>query len=112
MVACRLALLTLFTSNVIACAPAQVAHDPGAERIDAFLTGLVPFGFDGAVIVARHDSVLLSRGYGMSDHQAAIANTDSTVFEIGSITKQFTAAAILKLQEQGQIDPRRRPAAS
>lgn len=60
-------------------------------------------GFAGAVLVAREDEVLLSKGYGLSDAARGKANGPTTRFRIGSITKQFTAAAILLLQERGRL---------
>jgi CubicO group peptidase (beta-lactamase class C family) len=59
--------------------------------------------FMGAVLVAEKDEVLLSQGYGSADLEWGIANTPTTKFRIGSITKQFTAASILLLQEHGKI---------
>ena len=54
-------------------------------------------GFSGCVLIARGDVVLLSKCYGMADYQERIPNTPHTVFPIASITKQFTATAILQL---------------
>ena len=56
--------------------------------------------FTGTILVAKDDDVLLDRGYGMADYDKHIKNGPQTVFEIGSITKQFTATAILMLQEK------------
>lgn len=55
--------------------------------------------FSGTILVAKDDDVLLNRGYGMADYDNNVENTTHTVFEIGSITKQFTATVILMLQE-------------
>lgn len=55
--------------------------------------------FSGTIILAKDDDVLLNRAYGMEDYDNNIANRTNTVFEIASITKQFTATAILMLQE-------------
>ncbi|GAB2914636.1 serine hydrolase domain-containing protein [Rheinheimera gaetbuli] len=60
-------------------------------------------GFDGQVAVIQAGKPLLLQAYGMADHEAGTAFTTDTVFDIGSITKQFTAAAILKLQQQGKL---------
>lgn len=56
--------------------------------------------FSGTILVAKGDDVLLDRGYGMTDYERHIKNGSQTVFEIGLITKQFTAIAILMLQEK------------
>jgi CubicO group peptidase (beta-lactamase class C family) len=60
--------------------------------------------FMGAVLVARGDEVLLSKGYGMADLEQEAPNSPETVFRLGSLAKQFTAAAILQLQDQGLLD--------
>ena len=60
-------------------------------------------GFSGSVLVARGDKVLLSKGYGLADAAGGTANGPTTRFRIGSITKQFTGAAILLLQQQGRL---------
>ena len=59
--------------------------------------------FMGAVLVAEKDKVLLSQGYGYADLEWAITNSPTTRFRIGSITKQFTAASVLLLQERGRL---------
>ncbi len=59
--------------------------------------------FSGSVLVMKHDKVLLEKGYGMADLEWNVLNTPQTKFRIGSITKQFTAACILQLIEQGKL---------
>lgn len=60
--------------------------------------------FSGAVLIAQHGNVLLSQGYGMADREKNIPNTAQTRFRIGSLTKQFTAMAILILESQGKLN--------
>lgn len=57
-----------------------------------------------AVAVIRGPDTLLMKGYGMADLEWQIPMPVDAVFEIGSVTKQFTAAAVLKLRDQGKID--------
>ncbi len=61
-------------------------------------------GFSGAVLVMQKNKVLLKKAYGLADREWNIANTTDTKFRIGSITKQFTAACILQLIEQGKLN--------
>jgi CubicO group peptidase (beta-lactamase class C family) len=58
----------------------------------------------GSVLVVKGEEVLLSKSYGKANLEHDIDNTPDTKFRIGSISKQFTAAAILKLQEQGLLN--------
>ncbi len=60
--------------------------------------------YDGSVLVARDGQVILSQGYGFADREKKIPNTPQTKFRIASITKQFTAMAILLLQQQGKLN--------
>jgi len=73
------------------------------KRIDDYLTRLEGYGFSGALIVAEKGKIVLEKGYGFADREKKIRTTPDTVFDIGSITKQFTATAILKLEEQGRL---------
>jgi CubicO group peptidase (beta-lactamase class C family) len=61
-------------------------------------------GFAGSVLIARDGKVIFNRGYGMANLEWDIPNTPQTKFRLGSITKQFTAASILLLEEQGKLD--------
>jgi CubicO group peptidase (beta-lactamase class C family) len=59
--------------------------------------------FMGTVLVARGSEVLLSKGYGFANLEWDIPDAPSTKFRLGSITKQFTAASILLLEERGKL---------
>ena len=59
--------------------------------------------FTGSVLAAQKGEILLSQGYGWADRNTQIPNTPQTRYRLGSITKQFTAAAILLLQTRGQL---------
>ena len=60
--------------------------------------------FSGAVLVAKGDSVFTQSGYGLANQEWDIPNTTDTKFRIGSISKQFTATAILLLAQEGQLE--------
>ncbi|HYK88314.1 MAG TPA: serine hydrolase [Acidobacteriota bacterium] len=59
--------------------------------------------FMGTVLVARDGSVLLDKGYGSANLEWNVPNTAETKFRLGSVTKQFTAACILLLEERGKL---------
>jgi CubicO group peptidase (beta-lactamase class C family) len=72
--------------------------------MEAFMRAYLATGaFMGSVLVARGDTVVHAGGYGMANLEHQAPNTAQTVFRLGSLTKQFTAAAILQLQEQGRL---------
>jgi CubicO group peptidase (beta-lactamase class C family) len=70
------------------------------DRVDRWLT---ESDYRGVVLIAKDGEVVLRKGYGLSDREAGTPNGPGTVFTIGSITKPFTAAAILKLESQGKL---------
>src|SRR5579872_837394 len=74
-----------------------------STTLDGYLTNLVPLGFSGNAIVVQRGKVLLEKGYGLADRENRIAVTPHTVMTVGSISKQFTAAAVLKLEMQGKL---------
>jgi CubicO group peptidase (beta-lactamase class C family) len=59
--------------------------------------------FNGSVLVAKKGKIIWSKGYGYSQAEQKIPNDENTVFNIASVTKTFTAALILKLQEQKKL---------
>lgn len=61
-------------------------------------------GFSGSVLVAREGKPLLRAAYGLADRSFEIRNTPETKFRLGSVTKPFTAAAILLLQSRGLLN--------
>ena len=93
-------LLTLFCAGILS---AQTAAVP--DSIDRFLRAeLVRQGIPGmSVAVLRGDSVILARGYGFANVERHIPATDSTVYMVGSLTKPFTAAAIVLLSQQRRV---------
>jgi CubicO group peptidase (beta-lactamase class C family) len=73
------------------------------DKLDAHLIRATNNGFSGAVLVVKDGRVILSKGYGMANRERKIPITLDTVFDIGSLVKQFTAAAILKLEMKGKL---------
>jgi CubicO group peptidase (beta-lactamase class C family) len=59
--------------------------------------------FMGSVLVARDGKVILSKGYGSANLEWDVPDSPSAKFRLGSITKQFTAACVLLLEEQGKL---------
>jgi CubicO group peptidase (beta-lactamase class C family) len=73
-------------------------------RLDAIVRSYVDDKrFMGSVLVARDGNVLLSKGYGQANLEWQLPNTPTTKFRLGSLTKQFTAAAVLLLEERGKL---------
>ncbi len=62
------------------------------------------YEFSGSVLVARDGQILLDRGYGLANREWSIPNDSATRFRLGSVSKQFTAVAIMLLNERGLVD--------
>lgn len=84
---------------LLLCAPA------GADEVDGYLESQMRQlhlpGLDVAVV--RDGQAVKSKGYGLANVELDVPVTEETVFEIGSLTKQFTAAAVLMLVEEGKV---------
>lgn len=113
MVVCLLSGLSLITSAGTSFAQAEPTDEPEvvevvegeiAQLVDDYLTPLVEDGFAGTILVVYQGEVVLRRAYGLADSEDGIANTVNTVHHIGSISKTYTQAAILKLVDDGLLD--------
>jgi CubicO group peptidase (beta-lactamase class C family) len=81
---------------------AIVRREAGA-RLDRYLTRAAAFGFSGAVLVADASGIVLYKGYGVADEARSVPIRPDMLFDMGSIVKQFTAAAILLLESEGKL---------
>lgn len=82
-----------------------------ADDVDAWLDGFVPAALDregvpGATVAVVSDGkVLTTRGFGWADRDERIpVDPDKTLFRVGSVSKVFTATAVMQLVEQGDVD--------
>jgi CubicO group peptidase (beta-lactamase class C family) len=77
---------------------------PLPEKLEKYMEALNKYsGFNGAVLVAKNGQVLLEKGYGIRNASANVEHDEKSVFQIGSVTKQFTAIVILKLEQEGKL---------
>jgi CubicO group peptidase (beta-lactamase class C family) len=75
------------------------------DIIDEYFNACVKMEkFSGAVLIAKDGEILVNKGYGLANREHDVPNTPQTKFRLGSMTKQFTAAAIMQLQEQGKLN--------
>jgi CubicO group peptidase (beta-lactamase class C family) len=91
----------LFALTAFVCAlPAQ---DVAARMDQAVKPFVATKRFMGSVLVARDGKVLFSKGYGFANLEWDTPNTPDTKYRLGSLTKQFTAACVLLLEERGKL---------
>jgi CubicO group peptidase (beta-lactamase class C family) len=105
----RLSFVSILPACVALCAaasaqsPTPIVRGEVGARVDHYLTRLVPYGFSGAVLIAKDGQIVLEKGYGLANREAQQAYTTDLVSCIGSVTKQFTAAAVLALEMDGRL---------
>lgn len=88
-----------------AATPISQADDLRGQQMVDYLNSLEGEGrFMGSVLVAQGGNLLLKEGFGSADIESGIRNTPNHQYRIGSLTKQFTAAAVLLLQEEGLLN--------
>jgi CubicO group peptidase (beta-lactamase class C family) len=84
--------------------PAMAEMPSPEKQADELFSRLIKAEDAGlAVLVAQNGKILFEKGYGLEDMEHRAPVTMETKFRIGSVTKQFTSAAILKLQEEGKL---------
>ncbi len=99
-----LLLLAISIANV-SCVAQSERHENTrlTKKIDHYLSQGAANGFSGAVLIVKNGNIILNKGYGLANRKTQQLNTPQTVFSTGSVTKQFTATAILKLAELNKL---------
>ena len=95
-------VLLLVMAVALACSPAPPRRPP-SDPVGDHLARTLPDGFSGTVIAGRGGDVTYCEGFGLADRDEGTAATCDTVYDVMSITKQFTAAAVLKLEMTGKL---------
>ncbi|MEM1336804.1 MAG: serine hydrolase domain-containing protein [Bacteroidota bacterium] len=99
MVRYLLALILGFSTTFMAVG--QKSEGTITSKLSATLEGYEDLS--GNILITKGDRILFRRSYGLSNRQSKKKNRNTTLFKIGSLTKQFTAALILKLCQQGKL---------
>lgn len=97
-------LTIIFTLSIIftGCTSDTTSNKGEQAQLDEIMSFYTDF--NGSVLVAKGDNILLNKGYGKADIDKNIDNKPQTIFGIGSITTQFTATAIMMLQEKNLLN--------
>lgn len=94
-----LVVIAVFCSTALFASDRQVS-----QKIDVYIQPYVQTNnFSGAVLVKKGKHVLFEKAYGISDREHQVPNTTTTRFHVASVSMQFTAAAALRLVDQGTI---------
>lgn len=96
--------LLAFVLFAALASPAAVAETDLAAELDALFAAAYPADGPGAAVrIEKGDEVVLRTAYGMADLELGVALEPDMVFRLGSITKQFTGAAVLMLVQEGKL---------
>jgi CubicO group peptidase (beta-lactamase class C family) len=93
----------LLAGPALAAAPSCATPDYAKQARELMTPYLEAETFSGTILVAKDGAPVWRESFGAADREWDIANTADTKFRLGSITKQFTATAILQLAEQGKL---------
>src|SRR4051812_33501659 len=100
----RSSIRSIAAAILISTAALTAAAQNIAANADRYLSTWARQGrFSGTVLLAKDGKILLRKSYGMANYELGVPNTPDTVYRIGSITKSFTALAILQLEEKGLL---------
>jgi len=90
--------------SMLAVATESHAQDKKTAAVDEVFSDLTKTGSPGCALgVYRDGKIVYSKGYGLANLEENVAITPQSVFDIGSTSKQFTAASILLLEKQGKL---------
>lgn len=106
--------ITLFSILIVimSCSKSKKTHKVNSskfdsnkiERIDAVFNSMKNDGFTGGILVAEKGDIIYSGTYGSRNLIDSLHINENTMFELASVSKQFTAAGIALLEQQGRID--------
>src|SRR5467141_734140 len=97
-------LASVLAFGGLRAANGRVADEKRTAAVDEVFADLTKAGSPGCALgVYRDGKILYSKGYGLANLEESVAITPQTVFDIGSTSKQFTAASILLLEQQGKL---------
>lgn len=97
---CLIAILCICKFNV-----ASAQQDDIQKKVDEYIDAHIQMNqFSGSILIAKNDQIVVNKGYGFANYGFVIKNNSETKFRIASLTKGFTAVAILQLEEKGLLN--------
>src|SRR5215467_13698046 len=89
---------------VLCCGHALASDRILSSRIDSYLSPYVESGnFSGGLLVAKKGKVVFEKSYGLADREHGVQNQKTTKFHVASVSMQFTALAVLRLVDKGEL---------
>src|SRR5882724_10686223 len=95
---------TGITTVLLLAGNASLAQQPANPAVDVIFADLTKPGSPGCALgIYRDGKIIYAKGYGLANVEENVPITPQTVFDIGSVSKQFTAAAIVLLEQQDKL---------
>ena len=98
--------MLLVLAGLMPCLPGRAQNEQlmkMAHQADQYLSRMVPFGFNGAVLIAHGENILLNKGYGLADPSTQMPNGPGVIYSLGSIVKPFTATLVMRMVQEGSL---------
>src|SRR5262245_15555818 len=99
----RVIARTVAAAALLVMSATSKAEQPAPAAVDALFSSWTASTPGCAIGVAENGEVVLEKAYGMADLERNVPNRPDTIFEAGSVAKQFTAAAVLLLAHDGKL---------
>jgi CubicO group peptidase (beta-lactamase class C family) len=95
--------IVLFALILLSCSPVkEVKNDPIVQKLDSLMNTNTEFS--GVILVATDGSIRYHKAFGFRDYERKLPLDTANIFELASVTKQFTAMVIMMLKEEGKLD--------
>jgi CubicO group peptidase (beta-lactamase class C family) len=99
--------IVVFSSLIAGCRPSPERSKRTADieiKVDSYVQPYLEMkAFSGSILIARGGEILLAKGYGLANYELDVPNTPQTKFHLASISKTFTSAAVMILEERGLL---------
>jgi len=82
----------------------NVVHTEKSQKLDSLYSEMLKYGeFNGNVLIAENDTIILQKSYGIANRESNEPLIENSIFNLASVTKQFTATAIYLLVKEGKL---------
>src|SRR5699024_9221676 len=106
----RTFLILLILTGLVSCKQPNktvnlnIAHTEKSQKLDSLYSEMLKYGeFNGNILIAENDTIILQKSYGIANRENNDSLTKNSIFNLASVTKQFTATAIYLLAKEGKL---------
>jgi CubicO group peptidase (beta-lactamase class C family) len=97
-------ILSFLITGLCICNSVLAQQNTVQEKVNDYINAYIQMNqFSGSILIAKNGQIIVKKGYGYANYEFDIKNAPETKFRIGSLTKGFTAVAILQLEKKGLL---------